>query len=85
MRMGDQFPKFDLEGLTPQYINAIVKMCSTPKILEQSISDVQEVLKLLEMPEYRKHNPEYTKEDIQKLIAKFTFIFRALLEKKAKK
>ena len=83
--MGDQFPTFDLEPLSPQYIIAIVKLCSNSEILEQSLSDVQQVLKLLETREYREHYPEYTKEDIQKLIVKFTSIFRALLEEKAKK
>lgn len=80
----DKFPKFDLEELSPQYIIAIVKLCSNPETLDQSLGDIQKVLKLLEMREYREHNPEYTKEDIQNLIAKFTSIFRALLEEKAK-
>ena len=80
----DKFPKFDLEKFSPQYIIAIVKLCSKPEVLEQSLGDIQQVLKILETREYREHNPEFTKEDIQNLIAKFTYIFRALLEEKAK-
>ena len=53
-------------------------------MLYDTIHDVQRVLIILELPEYRAHNPEYSKDNIRTIVANFTSIFRALLLEKAK-
>ena len=78
------YPKLDLTPFSQEYINKIVSDSVQRNTIEDLLIDVQRVLKILELPEYREHNPDYSKEDIRSLIVKFTCIFRALLLEKAK-
>jgi hypothetical protein len=79
------YPKLDLTPFSPEYINKIVGDSVQRNTIEDLLIDVQRVLKILELPEYREHNPEYSNEDIRFLVIKFTSIFRGLLLEKAKK
>ena len=79
------YPKLDLTPFSPEYINKIVGDSVQRNTIEDLLIDVQRVLKMIELPEYREHNPEYSNEDIRSLIIKFTCIFRGLLLEKAKK
>ena len=79
------YPKLDLTPFSPEYINKIVGDSVQRNTIEDLLIYVQRVLKILELPEYREHNPEYSNEDIRSLIIKFTSIFRGLLLEKAKK
>jgi len=79
------YPKLDLTPFSPEYIKKIVSNSAQRNTIEDLLIDVQRVLKILELPEYREHNPEYSNDDIRSLIIKFTCIFRGLLLEKAKK
>lgn len=74
-----EYPKFNLNALNPIYLKKYIDESVESGTLEWVFNDIRQILKMLESPEYRNHNPEYTKEDIQILVSKFTLIFKILI------
>ena len=74
-----EYPKFNLFALNPVLLKQYITESAEKGTLDVFYKDIQGVLKMLESPEYKKHNPDYTKEDIRTLIMKFTVIFKMIL------
>ena len=73
------YPKFNLCAINPVLLKQYISESAEKGTLDAFYKEVQSTLKMLESPEYKKHNPEYTKEDIQILIMKFTLVFKMLI------
>jgi len=74
-----EFPKFNLYALNPVLLKQFINESAEKGTLNNFYDEIRSTLKMLESPEYKKHNPEYTREDIQILIMKFTLIFKMLI------
>ena len=78
----EEYPKFNLEPFTNRdiivYINDAIKYGE----FDTALNDVECILKVIETPAYKTYTG-YSKEDIRTLVTKYTFLFRALLTKKA--
>lgn len=78
----DDSSKLSLEPFTKRDIIMILYESIKRGEFDLTMSCVQEILKAIENPEYRKINPEYTKDNIQALVTKYTILFRAFLVEK---
>jgi hypothetical protein len=74
-----EYPKFNLYALNPVLLKQFINESAEKGTLNSFYEEIRSTLKMLESPEYKKHNPEYTREDIQTLIMKFTLIFKMLI------
>jgi hypothetical protein len=70
---------------TPFQEETIIKYVNTSLSygnLEKDIKEACDVLKYLESTNFKKRYPEYTREERQAVIAKFTVLFKCLLKAK---
>ena len=78
----EEYPKFNLEPFNNRDIFLYITDAIKNNEFDTSLSDVQGILKVLETRAYKIYTG-YSSEEIRLLVTKYTFLFRALLIKKA--